>query len=237
MNNPMNYIVKHYGLGLLHNAIKRKWKDYDQQKRITLRKWVMELNYRVHDQDPRYIKEKLALLWVEIAKRSWGEALRGGDPTEDLLVESWVDMDNNLTELWSTNQAARELTLIIFRILFEDVFLLDDMIVLKRMTIIQPLCVMIVCPMDVFAKKYKFTEKWTLFKANNEGWFKVWVQELNSSVADKNAEYVIRLLETLKTCLNWPLSDVLISNDIISSFFACFLSNIPKAQSLSLIHI
>lgn len=234
LNNPNNFIVKHFGLGLLSDAIKTKWNKYDAEKRIVVRKYIMELNYRVLEQDPRYIKEKLAFLWVEVAKRSWGEALKGGDQTPQLLLESWVDMDTNLTELWRISNASRELTLIIFRILFEDVFLLDDMIVLKRMTIIQPLCVMLVSSMEIFAAKYKFTDKWTLFKANQEGWFSIWISELNTALIEKNSEYVIRLLETLKTCLNWPLSEVIIKNDVLSTLLECFLSGIPKAQSMAL---
>ena len=49
-----------------------------------------------------------------------------------------------------------------------------------------------------------------------------------------NSEYVIRLLETLKTCLNWPLSEIVIRNDILGSLLQCLLSNIPKAQSMAL---
>lgn len=233
-NNPTDYILKHFGLGLLENAVKNNWTDYDNEKRIALRKWIMELNYRVTKDDPRYVKQKLAFLWVEVAKRTWGEALKEDSPNEEQLANSWSDMDNNLTELWNIGEASRELTLIIFKILFEDVFLLDDLTVLKRMTIIQPLCVMVVCPMDIFATKYKFTDKWTLFKANREGWFALWVSELNSALAQRNAEYVIRLLETLKTCLNWPLSEVIIKNDIFETLLQCFLSNIPKAQSMAL---
>ena len=39
------------------------------------------------------------------------------------------------------------------------------------MTVIQPLCVMIVCPIEVFAIKYKFSDKWTKFKANKRAGF------------------------------------------------------------------
>ncbi|QLL33136.1 hypothetical protein HG536_0E00460 [Torulaspora globosa] len=234
LNNPADYILKHFGLGLLENAVRKNWVDYNLEKRLALRKWVVELNCGVQKEDPRYIKQKLAFLWVEIAKRTWGEALRGDNPSKEELMESWVDMDANLTELWNIGGASRELALVIFKILFEDVFLLDDLTVLKRMTIIQPLCVMTISPMDVFATKYKFTEKWTLFKANQEGWFALWVSELNNALAQNNAEYVIRLLETLKTCLNWPLGEVIIKNDIFSTLLQCFLSNIPKAQSMAL---
>ena len=80
-----------------------------------------------------------------------------------MLLESWVDMDTNFTELWEINTASRDLTLIILQILFKDVFLLDDLIILKGMTIIQPLCVMLVSSMDMFAAKYKFSEKMASF--------------------------------------------------------------------------
>ncbi|SCW01216.1 LAFE_0D07646g1_1 [Lachancea fermentati] len=234
LNNPGNFILKHFGLGLLSNAIKKNWAEYDQEKKVALRKWVVELNYRVQDNDPRYIKEKLAYLWVEIAKRIWGEALREDNPNENQLLESWADMDRNLVELWQMSEASRELTLIIFRTLFEDVFLLEDLTVLKRVAVIQPLCVMIISPMDIFSARYKFTDKWTLFKAEGEGWFSLWVSELQIALEANNAVYVTRLLETLKTCLNWSLSEIIIRNDVPGLLLKCLLSNIPKAQSMAL---
>ncbi|KAM3162465.1 Importin N-terminal domain-containing protein [Lachancea thermotolerans] len=234
LNNPGNSILKHYGLGLLAFAIKRRWADYDQNRRIALRKWVVELNYRVQESDPRYIKEKLAFLWVEVAKCVWGEALKDDDPTDQQLEESWVGMDNDLSALWQLSEASRELTLIIFRTLFEDVFLVEDLTVLKRISVIQPLCVMVISPMDVFTARYRFTDKWTLFKSNGNGWFEHWVSELRAALTVGNSVYVVRLLETLKTCLNWPLSEIMIRNDVCGLLLECLLSNIPKAQSMAL---
>ncbi|SCU82104.1 LANO_0B05116g1_1 [Lachancea nothofagi CBS 11611] len=234
LNNPGNSILKHFGLGLLAYAIQRKWGDYTPDKKVALRKWVVELNCCVQNSDPRYIKEKLAFLWVEIAKRVWGEALKEDNPTDETLQESWADMDNNLSELWHLNESARELTLIIFRTLFEDVFLLEDLTVLKRISVIQPLCVMVISPMDVFAARYRFTDKWTLFKSNGDGWFELWVSELRGALTSGNTVYVVRLLETLKTCLNWPLSEIMIRNDVCGLLLECLLSNIPKAQSMAL---
>ncbi|CCE64360.1 hypothetical protein TPHA_0H01540 [Tetrapisispora phaffii CBS 4417] len=253
INNQDNHILKYFGLNMINDSIQHKWISYDDAKKNTVRQWIIELNLKISDKDPRYIKEKLAFLWVEVAKRVWGEVLKDNTPSSDDFINSWVDMDSSLNELWNIGNSSRELTLIIFRILFEDVFLLDDLIVLKRMTIIQPLCVMIVCPMDVFSKRYKFNENWKLFKFNENGWFSVWANELyntldmmqntnhvlNDNYNDQNANYVIRLLETLKTCLNWPLSDVIIRTNILDILLKCFLSNIPKAQSTALdaIHI
>lgn len=239
LNNPQNSILKHFGLGLLVNALRKNWSTYNEEKRITLRKWIIELNYRVQDDDPRYIREKLAFLWVEIAKRTWGEALKVDEPSDQQLTESWVDMDSNLTELWQMNEASRELALIIFRTLFEDTFLLEDVTILKRLPIIQPLCIMIVCPMDIFSVKYKYSGKWEMFKSNSEGWFALFTRELNHALDMNNDHYIIRLLETLKSCLNWPLSDVIISNDVFAALLKCLTKDLPKAQSIALdsIHI
>lgn len=239
LNNSDNNILKYFGLNLLEYNIKKNWNSYNNEKRQQLKKWIIELNYNVSTVDTRYIKEKLASLWVEIAKRIWGEALKETNPSNDQLLDSWVDLDRDLHQLWNINESSREVTLIIFRILFEDVFLLDDMTVLKRMTIIQPLCVMIVCPMDIFITKYKFSEKWTLFKADSDGWFSIWIPELRTALLNKNSEYIIRLLETLKTCLNWPLSEVIIKNDILTTLLDCLATDIRKAQSMALdsIHI
>lgn len=239
LNNSQNPVLKHFGLGLLVNALKKNWSGYDDEKRIALRKWIIELNYNVNANDPRYIKEKLAYLWVEVAKRIWGEALKVEDPSEQQLTESWVDMDRNLTDLWQMNETSRELALIIFRTLFEDTFLLEDVSILKRLPIIQPLCIMIVCPMDVFSSKYKFSGKWENFKNNHEGWFSVFTRELNVALDMDNSQYVIRLLETLKSCLNWPLSDVVINTDVFAALLRCLTKHIPKAQSIALdsIHI
>ncbi|AEY96893.1 FAEL094Cp [Eremothecium gossypii FDAG1] len=239
LNNGQNSILKHFGLGLLVHALQRHWKDYDPEKRVALRKWVQELNYHVTPEDPRYIKEKLAYLWVEVAKRVWGEALKEDEVSEHALMESWVDMDRNLAELWHMSEASRELTLIIFRTLFEDTFLLEDLTVLKRISVVQPLCIMILCPLDLFSEHYKHTDKWQLFKSHPEGWFGIWVSDLLRSLETSNTQYTLRLLETLKTCLNWPISDVVVRYDILGALLKCLLSDIPRAQAISLdsIHI
>ncbi|AET41312.1 karyopherin MSN5 Ecym_8016 [Eremothecium cymbalariae DBVPG len=239
LNNSSNSILKHFGLGLLVHVMQKHWKDYDTEKQLALRKWITDLNYRVTADDPRYIKEKLAFLWVEIAKRVWGEVLKDDTLSEQSLFESWVDMDRNLAELWNMSEASRELVLIIFRTLFEDSFLLEDLTVLKRISIVQPLCIMIVCPLDLFSEHYKHSDKWRLFKSNDEGWFGIWVTELHRALEAHNSPYILRLLETLKTCLNWPISDIVIRYDILGALLDCLMSKIPKAQAISLdsIHI
>ena len=78
-----------------------------------------------------------------------------------------------------------------------------------------------------------------MFKSNSEGWFALFTRELNHALDMNNDHYIIRLLETLKSCLNWPLSDVIISNDVFAALLKCLTKDLPKAQSIALdsIHI
>ena len=46
--------------------------------------------------------------------------------TEQESADGWVSMDADLLKLWNNNITCRELSLIIIRTLFEDIYLLDD---------------------------------------------------------------------------------------------------------------
>ncbi|KAH3899133.1 probable Protein MSN5 [Saccharomycodes ludwigii] len=246
-----DYILKHFGLQLLEYSIRKNWASYDIAKMNAVRKWIEELNSKVTSQDPRYIKEKLAYLWAEIAKRVWGEYLKitsiekdedtdnGIAPAEldeNQLLYSWCDMDTNLMQMWQMNESTREVVLIIFRTLFEDIFLLDDLIAMKRMSVLQPLCIMIICPVQLFMNKYKFDKSWILFKNSNQnGWFSVWVNELRDLLnTSPDSPYLVRLLETLKTSLNWPISDIVLESNIAQLLFRCLLTNNSKSKVLAL---
>src|SRR6266536_676360 len=64
-------VVRHYALSLLEHAIKHKWVGYSQAQATALREWVLQLSQNVSPDDPLYLRNKTAQLWVEIAKRSW----------------------------------------------------------------------------------------------------------------------------------------------------------------------
>ena len=52
--------------------------------------------------------------------------------TEQESADGWVSMDADLLKLWNNNITCRELSLIIIRTLFEDIYLLDDPISSKE---------------------------------------------------------------------------------------------------------
>ncbi|KAL6946625.1 hypothetical protein ACO0RG_000783 [Hanseniaspora osmophila] len=281
-----NYIIKHFGLQLLEYSIKYHWSEYDLPKTTQVRNWVQELNLKVTPQSPRYIKEKLAFLWVSVCKKIWGECLKFnvfGEPinksskstassqatlceggitsngnginvenpknvparsmeqlkpeVQEMLVNSWFDMDSNLMIMWSQNEGTRELVLLIFRTLFEDIFLLDDITAMKRLQYLQPLCVMLISSSEIYSKHYNVENLWPYFKKNEKGWFQVWTENLNECLNDplkKDSSYVVRLLETLKNCLNWPFASIMVQSNIAALLFKCLLTSNCKIQVLAL---
>lgn len=218
--------------------------NYDISQKITIRKWIVDLALTVDARDPHFIKEKIAILWVAIAKRIWGlnvdktlskqsnssvdagfnsnkfdtsddSSVNGNsmstlkDSSEDELDEGWKDMDETLVKMWNDGPATRELTLSIFRTLFEDLYILEDPIADKRATSLAAQCIEVVTSESILSLMYEqVVSPLRQLKYGSEGWLARWSQLLqdclNSGVQDPNvANLLIKVLNTLKTCLYW----------------------------------
>ena len=127
-NNGKNYIVRHFGLSLLQNSINKRFHLFNSDKVSTIRNWVIELANKINEDDPHYLKEKLAFLWVSIAKKIWGcflvKSLKGdvsrvdendvenqnndkSSVAEQDLTDGWASMDSDLWNLWNKNVCCR----------------------------------------------------------------------------------------------------------------------------------
>ncbi|ODV80638.1 uncharacterized protein CANTADRAFT_168111 [Suhomyces tanzawaensis NRRL Y-17324] len=248
-NNGKNYIVRHFGFSLIQNSIKTRFHEFDSTKTLAIRNWIVELANKIEADDPHYIKEKLAFLWVSIAKRIWGnfpslsvdskdkpnhgsqDARSGSNPnisdtngsSKDDTISGWSSMDQDLWNLWSSNFTCRELSLIIIRTLFEDIYLLDDPIASKRTVILNQLSVLIITPDNVLNSLYEYDQTMTRCKFTPNGWFVIWSQFLLEILSnnDANSEtyqsFVPKILSTFKTCLHWIQPSVLRSENIMQT--------------------
>jgi exportin-5 len=84
-----NDAVRYYGLQLLEYAVRHRWTDFGPAQTEQLRTWVKCLAGSLRQQDALFIRNKVGQLWVEVAKRAWGDE-EGG----------WMDMDKQLLTLW-----------------------------------------------------------------------------------------------------------------------------------------
>ncbi|KAM0448650.1 hypothetical protein ACHAO4_008361 [Trichoderma viride] len=151
-------VVRHYALSLLEHAIRYRWATYTEEQAQTLRNWVLELSQAVSKQDPSYLRNKTAQLWVEVAKRSWGS--------------EWTDMDDMLVELWKIPNSAvhKELVMSILESLSDEVFSGDDPVVAMREGVLSKACVEIFTPTAVLVEAFPNRQPGPDVRCGHEGW-------------------------------------------------------------------
>ncbi|KAL7620026.1 karyopherin [Parahypoxylon ruwenzoriense] len=190
-------VVRHYALSLLEHAIKHKWADYTDSQAAALRTCVLELSRNVSRDDPAYLRNKIALLWVEVAKRSWA-----GD---------WMDMDSLLVQLWQVPDSAvhKELVLCILEMLSDDIFAGDDTVVAVREGVLSKASVEIFTPAAVLAETFPNRQVGPDVRCGNEGWLARITELLRhclSGDVQHNAELrscAVRALAVLYSLMPW----------------------------------
>lgn len=113
-----NDAVRYYGLQLLEFAVRYKWNDYTDDQAAQIRTWVKCLAGSLRVQDAIFIRNKIGQLWVEAAKRCWGD-------------NDWMDMDALLVSLWEKSMEEKgavnkNLVLYILETLSEDIITNED---------------------------------------------------------------------------------------------------------------
>jgi len=101
-------IVRHYGLSVLEHAIRYRLDDFDGNEAVTIRGWIIQLAQNVSENEPAFLRSKVARIWVDLAERTWA-------------VE-WMDMDETLCALWQGTHTHQELVLSILELLADEVF-------------------------------------------------------------------------------------------------------------------
>ncbi|KAJ0384835.1 hypothetical protein COL922a_007566 [Colletotrichum nupharicola] len=151
-------VVRHYALSLLEHAIKHRWADYSEQQSSTLRGWMLELCRSLSKDDPLYIRNKTAQLWVEVGMRSWGA--------------EWMDMDELLLRLWQIPDSAvhKELVLFVLETLSDEVFNGDDAVVAMREGVLSRSCVEIFTPATVLREVFPNRTAGPEVRYGEEGW-------------------------------------------------------------------
>ncbi|CCH45230.1 Exportin-5 [Wickerhamomyces ciferrii] len=229
-------IVRHFGLALLQNSINREWDNYDQEKKLAIRNWIVDLSLKLLPEDPHYLREKLAFLWVAVAKRCWGSYLSSQDDelanSRD-FAEGWSSMDQDIYKLFQNGPHTRELSLIIYRTLFEDVYVLEDSITSRRNGVLNSLCTQVLLPNALLNEIYEKNANLEQSKATTEGWFLIWQELLNESIRNGDERTIIKVLETFKTCLNWPYSSLLTKSQIFKSLLDTVLVSNIRVKILS----
>lgn len=195
--------VRHFGLLLVEQGIRYYWAEYSETEGKTVRDWVLNLAQGVRTSDPAFVRNKIAQLWVEVAKRSW--------------ASEWFDMDELLVKLWENaarepNPAQRDLVLFILETLVDDIFNREDPIAGLRNAVLSNACVEIFTPSSVFAEYYPHRTDTSVPRCGEEGWLVRLVRLLGEALdAGINSDpevktCCVRLLTVLKACMGWSIA-------------------------------
>lgn len=151
-------VVRHYALSLLEYGIRYHWTAYNAAQSTAVRDWVLLLAQGVRKDDPLYLRNKTAQMWVELAKACWGA--------------EWMNMDSSLVELWRTSDstAHKEFVLFVLETLSDEVFTGDDSVVALREGVLSRACVEIFTPIAVLTEAFPSRQPGPNVRCDAEGW-------------------------------------------------------------------
>ena len=214
-------IVRHYGLSLLEYAVRHRWSDLNAEQSKLLREWVVGLSQNTTDGDPPYITNKVAEMWVEIAKRSWGLG--------------WMNMDELLVGLWAGSLSQKILVLKILETLSDEVFGSDDVTAALRGNELNKACVEIFTPANVLTEQFPKRETTVDHRFGSEGWLTriadllEWCTRDGKIDADQQV-CTVRALVTFKSVISWVIPRALVATHSVYRICACLAASSMPVQ-------
>lgn len=218
-------VVRHFGLSLLDHAIRHRWADYTLDQRTALREWVLALSENVAADDPIYLRNKIAEIWVELAKRSW--------------VLEWMDMDELLVRLWNGSVVQKMLVLTILETLSEDIFGHEDAAAGLRGTDLNRAFVDIFTPAIVLTEQFPSRETSINVRYGQEGWLSR-IGDLidwctgEARIDEPQRACVVKCLSTLKSAIGWIIPRALVSTRSVRRICACLAAANLSVQLVSM---
>jgi exportin-5 len=196
-------VVRHYALSLLEHAIKHRWQEYSETQAETLRGWILQLSEHVSQDDPLFLRNKTAQLWVEIAKRSWGL--------------EWPNMDELLVQLWDVPGSVvhKEFVLFVLETLSDEVFSGEDAAAVLREGPLKRSCMEIFTPVAVLTESFPNRQTSAAVRCGEGGWLIRLGQLLDQCLDNdvhNNEQYrtcAVKTLTVFKSVMPWVASQAI----------------------------
>ena len=204
-------LVRHFGLTLLDHVLRHTTFATTEQ----LRDLVWNLAQSIQPQDPPFVRNKIAQLWAEVAKRSWGL--------------DWISMDERLVGLWDAgNLVHKEFVLSVLETLSEDVFFREDTVSSLRGSDLNRALFEIFTPAAVYEKVHgkRQAERGNRveLRFGQDGWLvrirgflDGCIQNLQSMKGATGA--ALKCLATFKSVLAWCTPTAVLWSNCIPSIF------------------
>ncbi|KAF9731708.1 hypothetical protein PMIN03_010847 [Paraphaeosphaeria minitans] len=199
--------LRHYGLTMLEFSIRYSWEDFTEEQGNVLRGYVVDLAQSIAAEDPVYLRNKVAQLWTEVAKRSWGA--------------EWMDMDQQLVELWQSSLHHQAVVLYVLETLSEEIFNREDPTAGLRGSDLGRACVEIFTPQAVLTDYLPGRDKSLNVRYGDVGWLKRLCDNLSWSLSQdyQHQEAVklcaVKTMNALRACMPWVMPKAIAAVQVI----------------------
>lgn len=199
--------LRHYGLTMLEFSIRYAWEDFSDEQAAVLRSYVVDLAQSIAADDPVYLRNKVAQLWTEVAKRAWGA--------------QWMDMDQQLVELWQSSLHHQAVVLYVLEALSEEIFNREDPTAGLRGSDLGRACVEIFTPTAVLTEHLPGRDKSLNVRYGDEGWLRRLCDNLSWCLSqDYHHEEALKLcavktMNALRACMPWVIPKAIAAVQVI----------------------
>lgn len=214
-NRSQPPVVRHFGLSLLSHVIRHEGYQLSEEQNEQLHNCVLELGRSILPSDLSFVRNKIAELWIELAKRSW--------------ALDWFDLDEELVRLWSQELVHKDFVLIVLENLSEDIFVRDDTMAVLRGRDLNSALVEIFTSKTNYAGGIKIGDSIRQVRFGDEGWLtriKQFLEEYakSSNLGAALKETALKALATLRSVFIWVMTPSIVHS--MSLAVTCnFLTN------------
>lgn len=190
-------LARHFGLSLLEHVVKHQSHELSDNQNEELRNCIIDLGRGIRDQDQLFVRNKIAELWVELAKRSW--------------ALDWHDLDRLLCDFWDQAYVYKSFVLSILENLSEDTFVRDDPTAILRGRDLNAALVEIFTSTANYGGGIKVGDTIHHMRHGEEGWLlrisRFLESYLSQSTGDPNEKTtVLKALATLRSAFGWVMA-------------------------------
>lgn len=204
-NSPL---VRHFGLSLLDHVLRHTGYALSAAQVQELKDIVLQLAQNISQDDPNYYRNKVAQLWAEVAKRSWG-------------IE-WNDMDRDLYNLWSATALHKEFVLTVLETLSEDIFYREDTTSSLRGTDLNKALVETFTPLSVFSEAFPERDHSRVeLRYGEDGWLARTCSLLDTCIGSiqtsrEAKDCSLKALAVLRSVLVWAIPKAIVDCNAVS---------------------
>lgn len=219
---------RHFGLTLLEYIVKYRWDELDEKDAESYKEMIVELGYKISNNEPAYIRNKVAQLWVDLAERVW--------------LDSWLDLDSHLIQLWQTSFAHQMMSLYILQLLSEDAFLKGEQGDGLHGGNLGKACTEIFTPAKVFAELFPSRDHGMNVRSGDEGWLVRLLDRLSWCCGNLGSDLeakscAVQVLVTIQSVMPWMLLKVVAVTDCNALLGRCLQTGDLEIQIVKSTHV